>query len=64
MTRSINKLRGRTAAAEVKVLPAWRPLVVALFEPPRPGSMRAAELPSVAGGVRYYPRRPWAAQGQ
>lgn len=28
---------------------------------PRPGSMRHLELPSVAGGQRYYPRRPWAA---
>ena len=60
MTRSLGKLKGRTAAAESLALPPFRPLVVKPFEPPRPGSMRASELPSVAGGQRYYPRRPWA----
>lgn len=60
MTRSLGKLTGRTAAAESKSGIAFRPYVVPRWEPPRPGSMRHLELPSIAGGARYYPRRPWA----
>lgn len=60
MTRSINKLRGRTAAAESQAQPPFRPYVAPRWQPPRPGSMQHLELPSVAGGQRYYPRRPWA----
>lgn len=38
----------------------FRPYVAPKWEPPRPGSMRHLELPSVAGGVRHFPIRPWA----
>lgn len=42
----------------------FRPYVAPAFVPPRPGSMRHLELPSLAGGQRYYPQRPWAAKDQ
>lgn len=61
MTRSLGKLKGRSAAAEAAAQPTWRPYRPPRWEPPRPGSMRHLELPSLAGGERYYPRRPWVA---
>jgi len=42
----------------------FRPYVAPKWEPPRPGSMRHLEMPSLAGGQRYYPQRPWAAKDQ
>jgi hypothetical protein len=63
MTRAINKVMPRKASsASTQYMPQFRPYVPPKFEPPRQGSMRHAELPSVAGGVRYYPRRPWASE--
>lgn len=59
MTRRTSTRAANPVGSPIVAIP-FRPLVVKPFEPPRPGSMRAAELPSVAGGVRYYPRRPWA----
>lgn len=59
MIRRTNSRAANPVGSPIVAIP-FRPLVVKAFQPPRPGSMAHLELPSLAGGQRHYPKRPWA----